>query len=62
MLILTHRLTEILVFGSSVAITVLNIGGSRVRFGVNAPRDLAVRQDEAVRRARSGHRTPDAGS
>ncbi len=62
MLILTRRLTETLVFGGSVTITVLDIKGSRVRFGVNAPRDLAVRKDEAVRRARSGHRTSDAGS
>jgi carbon storage regulator len=62
MLILTRRTTETLLIGNNVTVTVLDIKGSRVRIGVDAPRDVVVRREEAVRKASAGHRTPDAGS
>jgi carbon storage regulator len=59
MLILTRRLTETLMIGDSVTLTVLDIKGSRVRIGVNAPRDVVVKRDEIFRKAGKGRRMPD---
>ena len=58
MLILTRRPTQTLMIGSEVTVTVLEIRGNRVRFGVNAPRDTAVQRVERVEKARS-RRPPD---
>ena len=46
MLILTRRLTETVVIGDNVTVTVLGIKGSRVRFGVSAPSEVAVKREE----------------
>ena len=59
MLILTRRLTETLVIGDSVTLTLLDIKGSRVRIGVNAPRDVVVKREEMFRKAGQERRTPD---
>ena len=61
MLILTRRLTETLVIGDSVTITVLDIKGGRVRIGVNAPRDVAVQREEILQKTGTKHRIPRAG-
>ena len=61
MLILTRRLTETLVIGDSVTVTVLDIKGGRVRIGVNAPRDVAVQREEIFQRTGTKHRIPSAG-
>ena len=53
MLILTRRPTQTVMIGSEVTVTVLEIRGNRVRFGVNAPRDTAVQRVERVEKARS---------
>jgi carbon storage regulator len=60
MLILTRRLTETLVIGDSVTLTVLDIKGSRVRIGVNAPRHVVVKREESFHKAAAGHRMPDS--
>lgn len=59
MLILTRRLTETLVIGDNVNLTVLDIKGSRVRLGVNAPRDVLVMREEASQKTKAGHRLPN---
>jgi len=59
MLILTRRLTETLMIGDSVTLTVLDIKGSRVRIGVNAPRDIVVKREESFQKAGKGRRMPD---
>jgi carbon storage regulator len=61
MLILTRRLTETLVIGDSVTVTVLDIKGGRVRIGVNAPREIPVKREEIFQKAPTGHRTSDYG-
>jgi carbon storage regulator len=61
MLILTRRLTETLVIGGSVTLTVLDIKDSRVRIGVNAPRDVIVKREELFQKERRARRMPDAG-
>ena len=58
MLILTRRLTETLVIGDNVTITVLVIKGGRVRIGVNAPREIIVNREEILEKTRRGHRMP----
>jgi carbon storage regulator len=61
MLILTRRLTETLVIGGSVSLTVLDIEGSRVRIGVNAPRDVVIKREEIFQKAATGDRVSDSG-
>ena len=46
MLILTRRVSESLMIGDDVSVTVLSIRGGQVRIGVNAPRDIAVHRQE----------------
>jgi carbon storage regulator CsrA len=43
MLILTRRPTQKLMIGPTVAITVLEIVGNKVRLGISAPRDVPIR-------------------
>lgn len=60
MLILTRRLTESLVIGENVTVTVLDIKGGRVRIGVSAPREVIVNREEIFEKTRRGHRMPHA--
>lgn len=46
MLILTRKTGESLLVGDDVEITVLNVRGSQVKLGVNAPKDIAVHRQE----------------
>lgn len=46
MLILTRRVTETLMIGDDIEISVLGISGTSVRIGINAPRDIPVHREE----------------
>ena len=61
MLILTRRLSETVVIGDNVTVTVLGIKGSRVRFGVTAPSDLAVKREEIFQKPGTDARVTAAG-
>jgi carbon storage regulator len=50
MLILTRRLGETVVVGGEVTVTVLGIKGNQVRWGINAPKDVAVHREEIYER------------
>jgi carbon storage regulator len=50
MLILTRRVTESLMIGNDVTVTILGIKGNQVRVGVQAPRDLPVHREEVYAR------------
>ena len=46
MLILTRRVSETLMVGDEITVTVLGVKGNQVRIGVNAPRNVAVHREE----------------
>ncbi len=50
MLILTRKIGESIVIGDDIKITVVNIEGSQVRLGINAPRSIAVHREEVYER------------
>ena len=59
MLILTRRVTESLMIGNDVTVTILGIKGNQVRVGVQAPRDLPVHREEVYARIREEGASPD---
>ena len=59
MLILTRRVTESLMIGNDVTVTILGIKGNQVRVGVQAPRDLPVHREEVYVRIREEGGSPD---
>ena len=64
MLILTRRIGETLMIGDDVTITVLQVKGSQVRLGINAPRETAVHREEIYHRIqieKTRGETPERG-
>jgi carbon storage regulator len=53
MLILTRRIGETVMIGQDIAVTVLGVNGTRVKIGVNAPKDVAVHREEAYERIKN---------
>tara|TARA_B110000977_G_scaffold136969_1_gene173954 strand:+ start:412 stop:600 length:189 start_codon:yes stop_codon:yes gene_type:complete len=50
MLILTRRVGETLMVGEEVTVTVLEVKGSQVRIGINAPKEISVHREEIYQR------------
>jgi carbon storage regulator len=60
MLILTRRVSERLMIGADVAVTVLGVKGNQVRIGVDAPKHVPVHREEIFERIeREGFRPSD---
>jgi carbon storage regulator len=66
MLILTRRISESVIIGDNVKITVLGVKGSQVRLGIDAPKDVSVHREEIYERIRqeqgsvTAHRSSDS--
>ncbi len=50
MLILTRRVSESIIIGDDVKITVLGVKGYQVRIGIEAPKDVSVHREEIYER------------
>lgn len=46
MLILTRRISESIIIGDDVKLTVLGVKGNQVRIGIEAPKDVSVHREE----------------
>ena len=55
MLILTRRVGESVMIGSEIMVAILDVKGSQVRIGVNAPREVAVHREEVFKRIANEH-------
>jgi len=53
MLILTRKLGERLAIGDDICITLLEIKGSQVKLGIEAPRSVEVHRQEVYERIRA---------
>lgn len=50
MLILTRRISESIIVGDDVKITVLGVKGNQVRLGIDAPKEVTVHREEIYER------------
>jgi carbon storage regulator len=50
MLVLSRKLSQQIVIGSDISITVVKIDGNQVRLGIEAPRGVSILRDELVGR------------
>ena len=50
MLILTRRISESVIIGDDVKITVLGVKGNQVRLGIDAPKSVSVHREEIYER------------
>jgi len=53
MLVLTRRVGQSIIIGNSVKLTVTEAGKSRVKIGIDAPREVAVHREEMHQRETS---------
>ena len=50
MLILTRGISESIIIGDNIKLTVLGVKGNQVRIGVDAPKDVMVHREEIYNR------------
>jgi len=56
MLTFTRRAGERIVIGDNIEVTILDVGGGRVRVGVTAPRSIPIHRGEVVERIEAENR------
>jgi carbon storage regulator len=50
MLLLTRRAAESIKIGSDITVTILEVKGTQVRIGIDAPKSVAVHREEVAER------------
>ena len=60
MLLLTRKAGEKFHIGDDITVVIVSVRGTKVRVGIDAPRDIYVRRDELPPRPSGG--TPNGGS
>ena len=60
MLILTRRAQQAFQIGADIVITVMDIRGTQVRIGVDAPHDVMVLRSEVPDKTGKAERLPDS--
>ncbi len=48
MLVLSRKPNETLIINENIEITILNVGGNKVRLGINAPKDVKIYRKELL--------------
>jgi len=61
MLVLSRKQNDEIFIGDSVCIKVVGVFGSRVRLGISAPADIAIRRGEHDFFGRTSEQMPGAG-
>ena len=62
MLILTRRISESVIIGDNVKVTVLGVKGNQVRLGVDAPKSVSVHREEIYQRVKGSSDDDNAGN
>jgi carbon storage regulator len=52
-LILTRRVSEVIMIGDDIRITILNINGNQVRLGIQAPKKIPIYREEIYMRIKA---------
>lgn len=50
MLVLSRKISESLIIGHNITITILDIGRGQVRIGIDAPKDINIVRSELIER------------
>ena len=53
MLILTRKVGETIVIGDDVKVVVMDVSGSQIRLGIDAPKDVTVNREEVHNKIQS---------
>ncbi len=60
MLILTRSITQTIIIGDDISVSVLGVKGNQVRIGIDAPKDVPVHRSEIYDRILNEHKTANA--